>query len=110
MRNIPVWLPGRRRQNAIQRSSKYATPAPSCHSGRLQEIGEIVMDSHPIMELFVRSSTSTGHDDHAGSGSGALTAAGHDDHSVHSHPGTVLFLFVTIAVGGEQLFKKLIVY
>ena len=46
-----------------------------------------------FVELYVRS-------DHAASGS---DAGGHsdEDHHGHAHPGTVLFLFVAIAVGGK---------
>lgn len=59
------------------------------------------MDSNRIIQLFVRSSSSH-HDDGDASGSGSHSTA-HSDHFVHSHPGTVLFLFVAIAVGGEYI-------
>ena len=65
------------------------------------------MDPYQLfVELYVRSA---GDDHHAASGigSGGLTDGhGHDQHSDaahhgHAHPGTVLFLFVAIAVGGK---------
>ena len=62
------------------------------------------MDPYQLfVELYVRSSD--GHDDHAVSGSGDLSDGhGHSDagHHGHAHPGTVLFLFVAIAVGGKK--------
>ena len=56
-----------------------------------------------IVDLFLRSSTggSSNDSDHVGSGSGHDVHSGHDEHA-GTHPGTVLFLFVAIAVGGEQ--------
>ena len=62
------------------------------------------MDPYQMfVELYVRSA---GDGDHAASGSGGLSdghAGGHTDgdHHSHAHPGTVLFLFVAIAVGGN---------
>ena len=64
------------------------------------------MDPYQIfVELYVRSAN----DDHAASGSGDLSISdGHDDvhtdleHHGYAHPGTVLFLFVAIAVGGKK--------
>ena len=59
-----------------------------------------------FVELYVRSAGDDhdDHDDHAAiaSGSGGLSA-GHADAGHHgpAHPGTVLFLFVAIAVGGN---------
>ncbi len=53
-----------------------------------------------FVELYVRSAG----DDHAASGSGDLhTGKQHADEDHHgvAHPGTVLFLFVAIAVGGK---------
>ena len=61
-----------------------------------------------FVELYVRSA---GDGDHAASGSGGLSdghAGGHTDgdHHSHAHPGTVLFLFVAIAVGGNVNITK----
>ena len=69
------------------------------------------MDPYQIfVELYARSAN----DDHAASGSGDLSVSdghGHDagehvhadlDHHGYAHPGTVLFLFVAIAVGGKN--------
>ena len=62
------------------------------------------LSSMDSFHLYARSSDHDHHDS-AVSGSGDLSnAGGHTDseHHGHAHPGTVLFLFVAIAVGGEQ--------
>lgn len=61
------------------------------------------MDFSQVFDVFVRSATSH-HPDSTSSGSGDLSDGVHDDHFAHAHPGTVLFLFVAIAVGGKRLY------
>lgn len=68
------------------------------------------MDPYQLFtQLYLRS------DDHSVSGSGDLSdghaAGGHSDaaHHGHAHPGTVLFLFVAIAVGGKKKKERMMI-
>ena len=58
------------------------------------------MDISRVVEVFIRSGTSH---DHVESGSGSPPSDVHDDHFGHANPGTVLFLFVAIGVGGKWI-------
>ena len=61
------------------------------------------MDISQVVDVLIRSASNHHDPDDVAnvSGSGSPSSDAHDDHSVHAHPGTVLFLFVAIGVGGE---------
>lgn len=60
------------------------------------------MDQYQIFKLFLRSSSHDGEGEENATGNGSDHSDGdHHDQFGHANPGTVLFLFVAIAVGGE---------
>lgn len=98
----PIGCHGRRRWNARTPTARNLLRIEIFASCDRLSLARVRGDMDPyqtFVKLYVRSAG----DDHAASGNGGLSAGGHsdEDHHGHAHPGTVLFLFVAIAVGGK---------